>query len=135
MSRACQRCGFVPEQKPTGWIIEGTWSGYKSSQSRIVHREYTKSKARAEGVAKLGAIYYTDGTALYLRVAVHRGRKAAPPIAGYSGLIDDCLRHGVNRVDALQEAKDAARAATIVPPEDRQPIGPEPGLSHRDIDL
>jgi hypothetical protein len=49
------------------YILEGEWSGYTSSQQRIVHRE-TIGRARFERLKALHKIVYTDGTALYVTV-------------------------------------------------------------------
>lgn len=101
----------MPEAKPTGWMIEGEWSGYRSGQRRVTHREYVRDAALAEKVRALGSIGYTDGTRLDLCVTPHRGKKALPAILGYSQLIRDCVRLGVRSVHALQEAEKSARDA------------------------
>lgn len=87
------------------YLVEGTWSGYTSGQRRVVHREVVNHK-RAEAIRELHMIRYTDGTCLYLSVRELAYReKAEKPINGYKSLIDDCLRHGVNSVSDLQEAR------------------------------
>ena len=79
--------------------IEGEWSGYTSSQQRVVHREYTSKLDRAEAVKKLGAIRYTDGTSLYLRVYPVKSKESIMPgIDGYSSLIDKAVRTGITDV-------------------------------------
>lgn len=110
--KACEKCGHQPEQKPTSWVIEGEWSGYTSSQRRVVHRVYERSKDFADKVQKLGSIIYTDGTALYLSVKPHRGRKVEREIHGYDSLIRDCIAKGVNRVALLKETA-TERAARL----------------------
>jgi hypothetical protein len=80
------------------YTIEGVWTGYTSAQRQVAHREHTRSEERIEEIRKLGSILYTDGTKLLLRVLEG---KQGEPIDGYSKLIADCLRHGVNSVDAL----------------------------------
>lgn len=48
------------------YLLEGTWSGYNASQSRVCHREFlTKKEADA---MKLGIISFTDGTTLDISV-------------------------------------------------------------------
>ena len=86
------------------WMIEGTWSGYKSSQRRVVHREYTQNIKRAEAISKLHSIGYTDNTWLYLAVTDATGqhwRKRPPVIHGYGSLIDQCLDTGKRMVAEL----------------------------------
>ena len=80
------------------FTIEGEWAGYRSSQRRVVHREHTRSKKRAEEIRGLGRIRYSDNTVLVLRVL---DGKQGDPIDGYRSLIADCLLHGVNAVDDL----------------------------------
>jgi hypothetical protein len=82
-------------------MIEGTWSGYNSGQRRVVHREFTTMRHRVEQIRNLGWILYTDGTTLSLTVTEIAGRQNLKPIAGYTSLIDKCIRHGVNAVNAL----------------------------------
>jgi hypothetical protein len=94
--------------KSVWYEITGEWSGYRSSQSRIVHREYTKNKAFAEKVRELRSIRYTDGTFLDLdvRQMEYRERKQKE-IPGYTSLIRDCIAKGVNSVEELQIKKRA----------------------------
>ncbi len=85
------------------FLIEGQWSGYRSSQQRIVHREYTTNKKLADAVSAMHAIRYTDGTCLYLTVT-NKGRgKRLPEINGYGSLIRKCAHAGVNSVEALNK--------------------------------
>lgn len=95
----------------TRFIIEGTWSGYTSSQSRVVHRQvhskaFKKLRAWAESV---GAIYYTDGTCLMLSVRDCKPRERVQEIKGYTQLIWDCHYAGVNRVADIPK-----RAAAVM---------------------
>lgn len=94
------------------FVIEGEWSGYRSSQQRIVHRtvhsaSYKKLRAWVE---KTHAIYYTDGTALYLSVRDCKPRERVKAIHGYDSLISDCAFYDVSSVDALQNARNQSRA-------------------------
>ena len=85
------------------FIIEGTWSGYVSSQSRVVHRQVypgARKKLRAWAESTYG-ISYTDGTALHLSVRDCKPRERVKEVRGYSSLIEDCAYHGVNAVAAL----------------------------------
>lgn len=94
------------------FIIEGTWSGYTSSQSRVVHRTVHSpswKKLRAWADAAHG-ICYTDGTMLYLTVRDCKPRERVHQIKGYDSLIMDCYYANVNSVAALQRVR-AQRAA------------------------
>ena len=85
------------------YVIEGTWSGYTSSQERVVHRTVHKAsfkKLRA-WVESNHAIYYTDGTALYLSVRDAKPRERVKEIKGYVSLISDCAHYNVNHVSDL----------------------------------
>ncbi|MGU3476447.1 hypothetical protein [Methylobacterium sp. D48H] len=71
------------------YVLEGEWSGYSSSQRRVVHRETINERRRAryEGRAGLFAVRFTDGTLLELRVRpVRRGEKVET-LLGYGSLI------------------------------------------------
>ena len=80
------------------YTIEGKWTGYTSNQSRVVHREHTRSAARADEIRSLGSILYTDGTRLLLSV---RNGKHGAAIDGYRKLIADCLKYGVSSVSDI----------------------------------
>ena len=82
------------------FVLEGEWTGYSSSQRRVVHRTVTRNPARYE---HLHYITYTDGTGLVLRLRQCFAREVVKEIHGYDSLIESCLRHGVTRVDQLPE--------------------------------
>jgi len=91
------------------FIIEGEWSGYRSSQQRVVHRTvhgggYKKLREWAE---KTHAISYTDGTQLYISVRDCKPREKVKEIHGYDSLIKECAYHDVNSVAALHPEKAA----------------------------
>jgi hypothetical protein len=95
------------------FIIEGEWSGYRSSQQRVVHRQvyasaFKKLRAWAD---KTHAIRYTDGTALYLTVRDCKPRERVVEIRGYTKLIENCARHDVSSVQALIDLDEKAKAA------------------------
>ena len=73
------------------YVIEGIWSGYTSSQSRVCHRMILKSKD-VEPYKKLNFIRFTDNT--YLRIIVRKclPREKISIINGYSKLIAECLK-------------------------------------------
>lgn len=87
------------------FVIEGTWSGYTEAQSRVVHRQvYPGSRKRLrEWAEKTSAIYYTDGTALFLSVRDCKPRERVEEKRGYTSLIEDCAHYGVSRVADLKD--------------------------------
>jgi hypothetical protein len=85
------------------WVLEGEWSGYTSSQRRVVHRQaigsgFSDFRAWCE---RIHAIRYTDGTTLVLSVRDAEPRERVVEINGYGSLIRDCFRHKVSNVDDL----------------------------------
>lgn len=84
------------------FMIEGTWSGYRSEQSHVAHRDYVSNSRKdfAEKVKALGSITFGDGTYLHLAVTEVSGR-VLPVKLGYVKLIEDCVYAGVNSVSAL----------------------------------
>lgn len=94
------------------FIIEGEWSGYTSSQQRVVHRTVhsTAFKRLRAWAEKAHAIHYTNGTALFLRVRDCKPRERVQQIHGYDSLIQDCYFYNVVSVDALAAAKNARKA-------------------------
>lgn len=81
----------------TRYVLEGEWSGYRSSQRRIVHREVVSAK-RAERLKNLHSIQYTDGTCLYIEVREAKYREKITPIRGYSSLISQAEHTGKSYV-------------------------------------
>lgn len=76
----------------TRFVLEGTWSGYKSSQSRVVHRTvhslpaWKKLRAWAESTHCLP---FSDGTVLYLSVREALPREKVEVVNGYTTKIMD----------------------------------------------
>ena len=97
------------QPKPTRFVIEGEWTGYTSGQRLVVHRQvYPASRKHLrEWAESAGAIRYTDGTLLLLRVRDCKPRERVEQIRSYSMLIEDCACYGVNSVDALAAARAA----------------------------
>lgn len=96
------------------FIIEGTWTGYNTSQSKIVHvsvHEASRKKLR-EFVEKTYSILYTDGTRLLLRVRDAKPRERVKARPSYMSLIEECCHHGVSSVDALMDARKQAKAVS-----------------------
>lgn len=85
------------------FVIEGTWSGYTSSQSRVVHRQVYSDKKLRAWAEKTSGIRYTDGTMLFLSVRDCKPRERVEEKKGYTRLINDCFRQGVSSVADLKE--------------------------------
>lgn len=77
------------------YVLEGTWTGYVSRQSRVVHREVVTAK-RAAVLRKIHKIIYTDGTALIIHVREAEYREQVKEVLGYRELIRDAERAGQN---------------------------------------
>ena len=100
------------KRKPR-FIIEGTWSGYRSSQQRVCHRTVHKGnrKLLRAWAEKTHGIQYTDGTMLYLTVRDCKPREKVKEIKGYVELINDCFHYGVTSVSDLSDERKAYREA------------------------
>lgn len=85
------------------YILEGTWTGYVSRQSRVVHREVITAK-RAERLKGLHKIVYTDGTALLIHVREAEYREKIEPINSYGELIREAEAKGGNVVRVAELA-------------------------------
>lgn len=79
------------------FVLEGTWTGYVSRQSRIVHREVLTAK-RAVRLKALHKIVYTDGTALLISIREANPREKVNRIDSYGALIRDAEAKGGNIV-------------------------------------
>jgi hypothetical protein len=75
------------------YILEGTWTGYVSRQSRVCHREVLTGK-RAESLRGLHKIVFTDGTSLLISIREASPREKIVPNNQYGELIRDAERHG-----------------------------------------
>lgn len=105
------------------WVLEGTWSGYRSSQSRIVHCETTRSKSTLERFKKITCIRYTDGTTLDLRVREAKPREKIKENPSYHSLIYDCLAEGLSgycSVDELIAARNKRQSMEKVTRDENQ---------------
>ena len=85
------------------FVIEGEWSGYRSSQQRVVHRSvhagsWKKLRAWAENTH---AIRYTDGTSLCLTVRDCKPRERVREVRSYMTLINNYYYHNINTVADL----------------------------------
>jgi hypothetical protein len=79
------------------YVLEGEWSGHVSQQQRIVHREVT-TQQRAERIAKIFSIVFTDGTKLYLSARPAQYREKVKLINGYPSLIREVEHLGISNV-------------------------------------
>ena len=86
----------------TRYVLEGEWTGYRSSQQRVVHREVIDDRAsgkkRVERLRNLHTIVYTDGTSLNLRLREAKTREKVQTIHSYRELIRDAEMVGKSRV-------------------------------------
>lgn len=92
------------------YILEGTWTGYTSAQSRVCHREVLTAK-RAESLKGLHKIVYTDGTALLISIREAGHREKIAPNNQYGELIRDAERHGGSVVRVADMVDDDAKQA------------------------
>ena len=82
------------------YIIEGTWTGYNTSQERVCHREVYKTHRRVttspflEAIRRLHAIKFTDNTLLLLSVREAKPREKVQEIHGYTSLIRKAVQSG-----------------------------------------
>jgi hypothetical protein len=90
------------------FVLEGEWSGYVSSQQRVVHRE-TITARRAKTFV-LSAIQYTDGTTLRITVRPAQPREKIEERRSYSALIREAEATGKPfvRVADLSDDEEAA---------------------------
>ncbi|CAM2142599.1 conserved protein of unknown function [Pararobbsia alpina] len=97
------------------YIIEGTWSGYTSTQRRVCHRTVHKGaeKSLRAWAEKTYAIAYSDGTSLIIKVRDCEPREHVEEIRGYGELIRDCAHHDVSSVDALCAIEDEIKQRRV----------------------
>lgn len=88
--------------KSKRYVIEGTWSGYTSSQSRIVHREVTTDVKRVAWCRDNSSILYTDNTWLDLSVREAQKGERVKPYDGYGKLISRCVSQNCMKVAELK---------------------------------
>lgn len=81
----------------TRYVLEGEWTGYTSSQQRVVHREVVTGK-RVDRLRNLRTIVYTDGTSLLLHLRPARFREQVHEMDSYGSLIRDAEKIGKSRV-------------------------------------
>lgn len=83
----CRDCepGRTPA-KPTRFVLEATWSGYRAEQRKVVHREVIKPYS-AEGFKKLTGLRFTDATTLDVVVRPCTFREKVEEKFGYKELL------------------------------------------------
>lgn len=72
------------------YVLEGEWTGYVSSQRRVVHREVVTLPKRIDRLRTLHSIRYTDGTCLILHLREALPREHVQEIQSYGSLIREC---------------------------------------------
>lgn len=96
----------------TRFILEGTWTGYTSSQSRVCHREILTEK-RADSLRGLHRIVFTDNTSLLISIREAQPREKIVVNNQYGSLIREAEQHGGSavRVADLADARPARTAS------------------------
>jgi len=76
------------------FVVECTWSGYRSSQSRVCHR--TVERYGREAYGKLRSIRFTDGTYMTVLVRDCTPREGVKEIHGYDRLLSAVVRQDLS---------------------------------------
>jgi hypothetical protein len=83
-------CCYLEEKearrKPSRYILEGTWSGYRSSQSRVCHRTIIKPY-QAKRYEKITGVRFGDGTSMTITVRPAKVREQVKEIHGYNDIL------------------------------------------------
>lgn len=75
------------------FVIEATWSGYRSGQEHVCHREVlTRNRERYEAIH---AICFTDGTYMSISVRDAKPRERVVEKLGYSKVIHGAAGKGL----------------------------------------
>lgn len=74
------------------YVIEGTWSGYRTYQSRICHRTVTKYP---DDYQKISQIRFTDGTYMTIQVRPCLKRERIDIMDGYGDLLKKIKAKGL----------------------------------------
>lgn len=96
--------------KPSRYLLEGEWSGYVSSQRKVVQREVITRKFM-EMMGSHRSITYTDGTSLILSIRPCKPGERVSEINQYGSLIRDCVYADIWTVQGLVDARKAREAA------------------------
>lgn len=104
------------------WILEGTWSGYRSGQERVCHRRILKSKQSVEFWESIHAVVFTDGTTMTMQIRECKPREKVTEIHGYDSLLWEFKSKGmtgycyVSKLAKTKEEKAASDAVSEVRP-------------------
>ncbi len=91
----CRACAMLKGSEPPKiFVLEGTWSGYRAAQRKVVHREVVSAE-RAARVGKITTICFTDRTTLDVVVRPLLAGEAVKELHGYTELLDDAEAKGL----------------------------------------
>lgn len=76
------------------FVVEAEWSGYRSSQRRICHREIIGANMAVK-LKKIIGFRFTDGTSLSLSVRPAKPRERVDRILGYTRIITNAAFHNL----------------------------------------
>jgi hypothetical protein len=76
------------------YILEATWSGYRTGQSKVCHRERITEK-QAERYNQIVGILFTDGTHLSVSVRQAAPREKILEILSYSKILHTAAAKGL----------------------------------------
>lgn len=83
------------------WILNGTWSGYSSSQTKIVHTAIISAE-QYEKAKHLHTIMYADGTSLSLEFSEYNPNYPVHEKLSYKSLIDEAIKLGKSTVSVTE---------------------------------
>lgn len=76
------------------FVLEAEWSGYRSGQRRVCHREVlTRQRERFEAIS---SIRFTDGTYLDVFVRDVKPRERVQPIKGHTEVLHGAAAKGLS---------------------------------------
>ena len=85
----------------TRFVLEGTWSGYRAEQRKVVHREILNVTRAKKHI--LRCVRYTDGTTLDLTLREAKPRERIVQINGYGKLLREAEATGRSYVTVGKE--------------------------------
>ena len=95
------------------YIIEGEWTGYRSSQQHVCHREVYKSNKKVskyiEAVKRIFSIPFSDGTSLLLSVREAKPREKVQEKLGYTTLIRDAVYKEMDKISGAAAPAKATK--------------------------
>lgn len=88
------------------YVLEGEWSGYRSSQRQVAHREVIDTRRhggqRVERLRVLRTIVFGDGTTLNLSLREAGPREKVPQKLGYPSMIREAEALGKTVVNVSE---------------------------------